>query len=441
MKTSDEFLTVSELNNYIRTVLTSGFPAPLWICGEIQGIRDKKHLYFSLNEKDPESNAVMAKINVTIWANARPKIEAILSKAENGFTLKDDIEVKLLCKVDFYPPFGTVNVVVEGIDPTYTLGKIAQDRQRLINTLKQKGVLDQNKKLQMPRLPLTIGLITSYDSAAYHDFVDELKKSGYSFKILLVDAIMQGKTCEASVAAAIKTLNRINSADVIVITRGGGSIADLSCFDSAMIAEAIAASRLPVLSGIGHEINTTVTDLAAHTFAKTPTATARYLIGRIEEFVRHLEEKKEHLFDLADKQLGAQRDRIRNHAISMQQSTMGLIKAQQNLLTRLKETFKRLPASKIKEARVQSDQKMTDLKRLIQLHLQQSKVKIVNYQKLVEVADPIKILKRGFSISRTANGKAVKSVEDIKKGSMITTQLSNGILTSEVQEIQKENDQ
>ncbi len=432
---NEEFLTVSELNHYIRDVINSGFPAALWICGEVQELRDKKHLYFTLSEKDHESNAIVAKVGVTIWANSRPKIETILQKAENAFSFKDDIEVKLLCKVDFYPPFGQVRLIAESIDPTYTLGKIAQDRQRLITLLKAKGILDKNKQLEMPRLPLNIGLITSYNSAAYHDFVEELKKSGYTFSVKMMDCLMQGKNSEASVAHAIKLLNKTKDIDIIVITRGGGSIAELSCFDSQMIAEAVADSKLPVLSGIGHEINTTITDLAAHTFAKTPTAAARYLIGRIEEFLKTLEEKQEYLFNLIDKNFLEHRQYIRNHALTLQQSTMSLIQTQQNMLTRMKESFKRLPISIIKESRKQSEQRRLDLKRTIQLHLQTSKTKIQSYQKIIDVVDPRNTLKRGFSITRDSKGKVIKSTKDLNKLSTVTTHLNDGILISEVKEI------
>lgn len=438
MNDAQEFLTVSELNDFIRRVITSGFPAPLWICGEIQELRDKKHLYFTLSEKDPESNAVIAKIGVTIWANARPKIEAVLSKAQDAFTLKDDIEVKLLCQVDFYPPFGQVRVIAQNIDPTYTLGKIAQDRLRLINTLRQKGILDKNKQHPMPRVPLNIGLITSYDSAAYHDFIDELRKSGYRFNIFLIDALMQGKTCESSVSQAIKRLEAIEELDAIVITRGGGSVADLSCFDSAMIAEHIALSRIPVLSGIGHEINTTITDLAAHTFAKTPTATARYLIGRIDEFMGHLNEKQDYLLDIAARKISDQRQSVLKGALRVQQSTSGLIKTQQNMLLRMKEGLKRLPVSILKKTRVHNDQQLLDLKRTIQLRLQTSKAKIQSCQQLIELADPKKVLKRGFSITRDARGKTIKSLKDVTKDTIITTQLAHGILTSEVRDIKED---
>src|SRR5476651_1256091 len=217
---SDESLSVSELNNFIRNVLNSGFPQAVWVCGEIQGYdrgKDKKHVFFELCEKDPETKDIVARIGLVIFAQARPRIEAILKKAENAFELKDDIEVKFSCKVDFYPGHGQVRLIVESIDPVHTLGKIAQDRQRLIAVLKQKGILDRNKQLLLPEVVLNVGLITSYDSAAYHDFISELKRSGYAFKIFMINSIMQGKNTEESVVNALKTLEAMDEMDVIVI--------------------------------------------------------------------------------------------------------------------------------------------------------------------------------------------------------------------------------
>ncbi len=434
---SDDFLTVSELNNFIRDVLTSGFPQALWICGEVQELRDKKHLYFTLSEKDQDSNSIVAKIGVTIWANVRPKIEALLQKAENAFVLKDDIEVKLLCKVEFYPPFGQVRLICEAIDPTYTLGKIAQDRQRLIALLRQKGVLEKNKQLPMPLLPLSIGLITSYESAAYYDFVDEIKKTGYAFSVSIVNSIMQGKTTENSVSNAIKLLNRIPGIDVIVITRGGGSIADLSCFDSQMIAEAVASSKVPIISGIGHEINTTVTDLAAHTFAKTPTAVAGFLINQIQTFLLSIEEKQNSLFNLVEERLKEKREYIKSQALILRHSTQGAIQIQQSLISRMTESFRRLPLFTIKNARKQNLQWKDALKRTIQLRLQASKTKIDGYQKFVQVIDPKNMLKKGFSITRDSKGKVIKSIKSIKSKGILTTQLADGVVTSEIKEILK----
>ena len=409
----DEFLTVSELNHFIRDVLNSGFPKSLWVCGEIQGYdrsKDKKHVFFELCEKDPATRDITARIGLVIFAQTRPKIDDILRQAQNAFELKDDIEVKFLCKVDFYPGHGQVRLIVESIDPVHTLGKIAQDRQRLISLLKQKGILDKNKQLPLADVILNVGLITSYDSAAYHDFISELKRSGYGFRIFLVNSIMQGKNTENSVIHALRILGDIKEVDVLVITRGGGSIAELSCFDSEKIAMAIAQSSIPVLSGIGHEINTTVTDLAAHTFAKTPTAIAEFLVERIKEFIESVDQR----------------------AFLLQTRTLGLLKSHHQRLAGNIEGLKRSSAALLKDSGKSLEDAQERLKKIIYLHLQNSRTKIGQYQKLAQMADPKNTLKRGFSITRSREGRLIRSIKDAKDIKAITTQLVDGVIHSEV---------
>jgi len=432
---SDESLTISELNHFIRDVLNSGFPQAVWVCGEIQGYdrgKDKKHVFFELCEKDPATKEIKARIGLVIFATTRPRIEAILKKSENAFELKDDIEVKFLCKVDFYPGHGQVRLIVESIDPVHTLGKIAQDRQRLISLLKQKGVLDKNKQLPLPDVILNVGLITSYDSAAYHDFISELKRSGYAFKIFLINSIMQGKNTEHSIIKALETLERIKEMDVIVITRGGGSIAELSCFDSEKIAMSIAQSSIPVLSGIGHEINTTVTDLAAHTFAKTPTAIAKFLVERLGEFVAGVDGRQTRLIEALRQGLGAKRTRLKDNAFILQTQTLGLIKNHHQRLVSIAEALKRIPAARFKGSRKSLDNTQEHIKKIIYLHLQNSRTKIYHYQKLTQMADPTNTLKRGFSITRSQEGQLIRSVKDVKEVKNITTQLVDGCIHSEV---------
>jgi len=432
---SEESLTVSELNHFIRDVLNSGFPKAVWVCGEIQGYdrgKDKKHVFFELCEKDAGTREITARIGLVIFAQARPKIDAILKKAENAFELKDDIEVKFLCKVDFYPGHGQVRLIVEAIDPVHTLGKIAQDRQRLITLLKQKGVLDKNKQLLLPDVVLNIGLITSYDSAAYHDFISELKRSGYGFKIFVVNSIMQGKNTENSIIKALKTLESIKEVDVIVITRGGGSIAELSCFDSEKIALSIAQLGIPVLSGIGHEINTTVTDLAAHTFAKTPTAIAKFLVERLTEVLEQIKERQEQLIEAINHTLSDKRIQLKDSAVTLQTQTLGLIKSHHQRLASINEAINRAPALKFKDSRKWLLDAQENLKKIIYLRLQNSRTKINQYQKLVQMADPKNTLKRGFSITRNQEGQIIRSVKDVKGIKTITTQLEDGIINSEV---------
>ena len=432
---SEEFLSVSELNHFIRDVLSSGFPQAVWVCGEIQGYdrgKDKKHVFFELCEKDPVTRDITARIGLVIFAQTRPKIDAILKKAENAFELKDDIEVKFLCKVDFYPGHGQVRLIVEAIDPVHTLGKIAQDRQRLISLLKQKGILEKNKQLPLSDVILNIGLITSYDSAAYHDFISELKRSGYAFKIFLINSIMQGKNTEMSIIKALMALENIEGIDVIVITRGGGSIAELSCFDSEKIAMSIAQLNIPVLSGIGHEINTTVTDLAAHTFAKTPTAIAKFLVERLKEFIDGVDERQTRIIEGLRQALKTKRARLKDSAVLLQTQTLGLIKSHHQRLASINEALKRAPAVRFKGSQRSLADYQEHLKKIIYLHLQNSRTKINSYQKLVQMADPKNTLKRGFTITRSQEGGLIRSIKDAKEVKSITTQLVDGIINSTI---------
>ncbi|MBF0479559.1 MAG: exodeoxyribonuclease VII large subunit [Candidatus Omnitrophica bacterium] len=431
----DNLFTISELNGFIKDVLNAGFPQTVWVCGEIQGFdrnKGKSHIFFELVEKDERSKDVKARVGVVIWEGKKAQINQILKKSENAFELKDDIEVKFACKVDYYVPHGAVRLVVESIDPVYTLGKLAQEKQKLIAALKAKGVLDKNKHLVLPTVPLNIGLITSADSAAYNDFISELKKSGFGFKIHVRNTLMQGKRAEAENVYGLKELQEIKGLDVIVITRGGGSIADLSCFDSQLIAEAIAASTIPVLSGIGHEINITITDLAAHTFAKTPTAIAQFIVGRVQEFVDSLNEGLDTVLRGSTTLLDRKKKQLMNDAMSVQTKTHMFFKAHHDFITRLEETVRQaagkgLSAEKQKVLRTEEN-----LTREIKIRFRKENDRLINFEKVVRALHPENTLKRGFSITRDSTGRALKSVQHVKKDDDIMTQLGDGNVESTV---------
>lgn len=433
---SEEFFSVSELNGMIRDVLASGFPRAVWVSGELQGYdrnKGKAHAFFELVEKDEASRDVKARIGLVIWANTRPKIDALLKKSENAFELKDDIEVKFLCRVDFYPGFGQVRLIVENIDPVYTLGKIAQDRQKLIAELAKSGVLEKNKKLELSAVPLNIGLITAFDSAAYNDFMDEVGKSGFAFQVHIFKAVMQGKNCPPSICAGLKVFNDMDGLDAVIITRGGGSIAELACFDSKDIVLALAASRYPVITGIGHEINTSVTDLAAHTFAKTPTATAQFLIGRVRDFLTGLEEGCVRLKDAAREALDGRRVCLKDAALDLQTALRRLMTGRREHQARLIQRLGTSPLRSLADKRSMLDRSKDLLNKTIQLRLQACAIKIGHHQKLIDMASPRNVLKRGFSITRAADGSALRSVKGVKPGQQILTELADGQIKSTVE--------
>lgn len=435
-----EFFTVSELNGAIREVLTNGFLNAVWVCGEIQGYdrnRDKKHIFFELCEKNSVTKEVAARIGLVIFSGKRAVIEETLAAAQNAFQLKDDIEVKFLCRVDFYPPHGAVRLVVESIDPVYTLGKIAQERQRLIALLKQQGVLDKNKALPLPEVPLRIGLITAYDSAAYNDFISELKSSGFGFEVFCRNTVMQGKNAENDVCRAIQYFQG-QEVDVLVITRGGGSIAELSCFDSQRIAECVATSRIPVLSGIGHEINITVTDLAAHTHQKTPTAVARFLIERVESFLTGMEEKGYQLVLAVRERLETRRRQLKDLAVDFQTGTVRFLKGHEQKIAYVAERLIREPQKVLMMSLQEMERFYADLKKMFEQRMRTARQRVAQYEAMAGLADPVHTLRRGFSITRTKDGKIIKGVGGIHLGEDIVTDLRDGQVTSQVQKIKKE---
>ncbi|MGE0269204.1 MAG: exodeoxyribonuclease VII large subunit [Candidatus Omnitrophota bacterium] len=438
---NEEFFTVSQINNYVKGVINAAFPQPLWICGEIQGYdrnRAKSHVFFELVEKDPRSESIISKIGLVLFDNRKAMIEHILRKNENAFELKDDIEVKFACRIDFYPPHGAMRLIVEEIDPTYTLGKVAQQRQKIIALLQKKGILEKNKKIDLPPVPLTIGLITSDNSAAYNDFIAELKRSGYAFKIYLRNTTMQGSKTEKDVVLAIEQLQQINDLDVIVVTRGGGSIADLSDFDSQMIAEKIGECRLPVLSGIGHEINTSITDLAAHTYAKTPTAVAQFLVGRIGEFIIQIDKKMEFLCEESERIIRDEKQKLKDRSIQLQAGTNHFLKSYNQRLIELKHSLNSRPFIFLKESKRLLLDRNQQVAKAARIRLENEKSKLKNHSKIVEIVHPVNTLKRGFSITRRSDGQIVRDVSDVKESDHVTTHLAGGHIMSEVQLINRE---
>ncbi len=434
-----DFLTVSQLNQCIQQVIHAGFPMGLWVCGEIQGYdrsKTKRHIFFDLCEKDIETKAVMAKIGLVIFENRKGLLDKILQECGDPFELKDDIEVKFFCKVDFYPPHGAMRLIVESIDPAHTLGKIAAEKQRLIALLKKSGVLDKNKVLPFPELPLRIGLVTSYESAAYNDFVSELRSSGFGFQVFYNNALMQGKNAQADIVRALNELYAVaESLDVIVITRGGGSIADLSCFDSQVIAETIARSPVPVLSGIGHEIDTTITDLAAHAYQKTPTATAQFLIACVDRALETLEQAADALVRRTEMLFRDRKESLHQSALLLQERSQLFLREADRQLVRSEEFLLKRPLNLLVNARLLMDADKDKLKMLVQQRFTEAKKFLDHCQRLAVIADPMQLCKRGFTISRGADGKLIRKAAQLAVDDSLVTHFWDGAVESTIKKI------
>lgn len=433
---TEKIYSILELNTAIRTLIKKEFPEYIWVCGEIQDLRiskDKRHIYFNLVQKHPEADEIISKVNAAIFENYRSDIFNRLKEIGASFELKDDIEVKLLCALDLYPKTGNFSLIVIDIDPIYTLGKVAQSRQRIIGDLKKEGLLDKNKLTVIPAVPLKIGLITAAGSAAYHDFTNELIMSGYGFIISVFNCHMQGKFAEKDLSQALDFFNNFpdSTLDVIVITRGGGSTADLSYFDNKRIALAIALSKFPVISAIGHQINITISDMVAHTFYKTPTKAAQTLVERVKLFLEKLEELGGRIREASIEFISEEKRKLVDITVKM-----GMVSSEyfrfhrDSLLERKYRIFNILDVFLAQEKEI-SKGNSAKLKNASCRIFKQQLERIKHFEGKVDILNPDNILKRGYSIT-LKDLKALKSADNLDEGDAIETILYNGKLLSQV---------
>jgi exodeoxyribonuclease VII large subunit len=471
--------SVLELNRAIEAALQQAFPEEIWLRGEIQGLgrtRMRRHWYFELVEKDPDSDQVKGKVSVALLQWNRPKVDRMMRGAP-GFELDDDVEVRIRCQVGYYPPFGKLQLVMTGVDPSFTLGQMAANRERILRTLSAEGLLRANAEHELPMVPARVGLVTSVGSAAYNDFVEEIARGGYGLHVVACDARVQGADTEPTVIAALRTLVR-RGCDVVVIARGGGSRSDLAGFDSEAIARAIAVSPVPVLTGIGHEIDTSVADAVAHTAFKTPTACAAFLVecargtvdraeaaweGVAREALRVQRHEEQRLLQIA-RGIGrgartALRHRDRDldelHATLVREGRGAHTRAGHRLDTaihraaqlvrvrlaaheaRLELARRRLSPERVDRAVEQRSVRLAALtRRLAPLALRRlgrEEADLKSRAQAVRALDPRRVLRRGYSLSYDDQGNLVRDPSAVSKGDGLRTVVAGGEIHGRVE--------
>ena len=421
--------SVSELAGAINGVLEESFDDGVWVWGEITGLSVKGgHTYFTLVEQT--SNGKRSQLNVNLWRGEHDKIRPLLRKS--GVTLENGLRVRVFGELDFYAPFGKLSLVMRGIDPRFTLGDIAMQREELVRRLRESGDFDRNKELEWSPVPLRVGVVTSGSSAAWADFVHEIERSELGFVLRLADVTVQGDSAVGQVSRAIEALGRRSDLDVIAVVRGGGSRAELATFDAEAIALAIARSPIPIVTGIGHEIDTSVADEVAHRRFKTPTACAAGLVERVRSFVESTENtwseiarvSSDHLVDAASSltdithriavhtrtALTRAEERLGHRTHRLATAARGTITARSTLLTAHTDT----------------------LRRRAPMIMAEHSRRIDEWETRTRLLDPRQLMKRGWSVTRRADGLVVRSVADVTPDAVLITQIADGEITSTV---------
>lgn len=421
-------MTLSEFNARIERQV-NGVPGlqNQWVIAETSDLRLNRsgHCYTELIEKDDRGTTI-AKIGAAIWAGTYRDLYNKFLRS-TGQVLATGMKVMVKVTVNFHSLYG-MKVVINDIDPNYTLGDMARQRQEIINRLTAEGIIDLNKELPWPEVPQRIAIISAEGAAGYGDFMNQLTGNPYGlqFYTCLFNAVMQGAQTVPTVMAAMDRINRhIDLFDCVVIIRGGGATSELNSFDNYDLASYVANFPIPVIVGIGHERDVTVLDYVAALRVKTPTAAAETLIQRGTTALAHLDELQDAVVTAVRDTVGQAREhlaffttmipaaarhlidtnriRLDNHARNIPFAAQGLIVNQR---TRLERAVERMgdAASRALQREQQRLEALGDKATLL---------------------SPVNTLQRGYSLVRRGD-KCVTAADQLHPGDQITVQFATG---------------
>ncbi|MFK8023837.1 MAG: exodeoxyribonuclease VII large subunit [Ilumatobacter sp.] len=427
--------SVGELADAIEEQLRSGFRDGVWVRGEITGFkRSGPHVYFSLTERDRASES---RIDIKLFANKLARLTPKLRS--NRLELRDGMKVRIHGHLDFYKQRGALSLVMDDIDPRFTLGEIAQSREAVLKRLIDSGLAAMNGQQRLSPIPLRIGVAASVESAGFADFESELRRSGFGFELVVADTRVQGDGVDRMIAGSIGTLSRgarKGVLDAIVLIRGGGAKNELAVFDSERIATTISMVQCPVLTGIGHEIDRTIADEVAHTALKTPTACAGFLIDRVSTYSNDTESAFDSiaraalaLVEAADRRLSDTARRIAGR------TNAAIERADERLTVRRARLASAAPAV-IERATVRVDSASERLLERAERVVERESHRLEVVTARVAAVDPAVQLARGWTITRDAHGAIVRSADDISPGDTLVIDLADGRATSTVDTVE-----
>jgi exodeoxyribonuclease VII large subunit len=387
-----EHIDLLELQNRLKQGIELLFPSRIWIKAEISAVKARSggHCYMELSQSD--SKGLTAKASAIIWSS-RYRFIAPYFESVTGSPLQEGMTVLVEVQVNYSQLYG-MSLIINDIDPEYSLGVKELERQRTIERLQKEGLMGLQKELPMSALPYRLAVISAEDAAGYRDFMRHLHENpyGFSFETELYPALMQGVDCPSSIIAALDLINDSQEIyDVVLILRGGGAKLDLACYDDYDLAAVIAQYPLPVITAIGHDQDYHVCDMVAHEYLKTPTALADFILEIYED----------------------EDARLSSFATRMKIAFTGRMAAMDAALVNL-------------QGRIRNGAVM-------KLSLCESKVELLRTR--IESSDPRKILERGYALATDADGVVMKGVVNRAKGDKVSVVFADGTIDCIVENV------
>lgn len=408
--TSSEHITLRELQRMVRLTLDERFALPLWVSAEIADLKVNYsgHCYLELIEKGGDNGVPTAQARAVIWRSHYARLAGYF-EAQTGTQLAAGIRILAKVHVTYHELYG-FSLQITDIDPAFTLGDMERQRQQTIARLQQEGVWEMNRETPLPLVVQRIAVVSSAQAAGYQDFCKELAKSPYRFTVQLFDAFMQGEAAEASIIDALcRVAERAERFDAVVLIRGGGSRSDLNCFNAYRLCAHVAQLPLPVITGIGHDKDTSVADLVAHTALKTPTAVAGWLVERMARAEGWLD--------------GAARE--------VHEAASTTLHASQMRLERLSGEIGRLSGELLVRQRLRLEHLAALLPEAALRLLESERQRLEHAAELVAGRAPEAILRLGFAIVRTPDG-ALATAAGVEVGQQIGIEVADGAIRATV---------
>lgn len=425
-------LGVGDVLAQVKAAIAVVFPPRrrVWVRGEIQKITESQrgHCYIDLVDQDAGgSDAPTLKVNC--WRSTWAPLRALL--AEQGVVLQPGTVVTLAGRIDFYAVRGQLTFVAEALDVDALIGRMAAERAALLERLRSEGLLERNKALAVPEVPLRIGLVASPRTEGCADFLGRLEGSGFAFRIVLVPVTVQGVEAPSTIAAGIAAAQAAGC-DVVVLVRGGGARADLLAFDSELVARAVASSTVPVWTGIGHTGDQAVADLVAHTAWPTPTACGQALVDQVGAWWELMAQRGARLAQRAAERVAAE---ARHHAQRRRQLVAG---ARHQLLRHgdaVSGRAQRIAAGATRgttQARVALVQRSARLAAGATGATLRQSDRVTTWQRLIAAYDVDRQLARGYSLTFDDAGNLLRRVHQVGEATTLTTRFVDGSVRSTV---------
>lgn len=435
---SPNTITLQEFNNRIKRLLADPSVMNCWVVAETTDVRINQHCYLQLLEKNPKTGATVAKIKAIIWGNQFRFLNARF-KQVTGRDIGNDMKIMVCLSVNYSPQYG-LTVVINDINPEFTLGDMERQRQEILNRLTQEGIIGQNKTVPVPPVLLRIAIVSAAGAAGYGDFMKQLtdNKYGVCFYPCLFQATMQGvKTVPTVLAALDKVEQNQHLFDCVVIIRGGGGTEELNSFDNYDLARRVATFPLPVIVGIGHERDITVLDYVAGIRVKTPTAAAEHIILQAANALAHIGDLSNQVVSIARDYIARAKEQLSYYAGNLPIMAQRIIDT--NTL-RLQNFIQNIPLHvqrRIEGENAQLARQKDAIKNAVAQVKMKETMRLEALGDKIELLSPRKVMARGYTLT-TCEGKIMTDAAQLEAGKLVTIHFRDGKVVAGTQSVIKD---